>query len=143
MQKSRPAAVTGRFAIFAGNKSMDMSGLVKEFNEYREKMNEVILGKNNLVMKRLWNLDTNTYEDGAVDKKTKEMLGLVASMVLRCDDCIKYHLGKCHELGISTEQVYEVFAVANIVGGTIVIPHTRRAAEYWEELENNREAKKG
>ena len=97
-------------------------------------MNEVILGKDNLVIKRLWNLDTNTYAPGAQDTKTKEMLGLVASMVLRCDDCIKYHLGKCHELAISTEQVYEVFAVANIVGGTIVIPHTRRAAEYWEEL---------
>lgn len=111
-----------------------MSNLVQEFNEYREKMNEVILEKNNLVMKRLWNLDTNTYEAGALDVNTKEMLGLVASMVLRCDDCIKYHLGKCHEIGITTEQVYEVFAVANIVGGTIVIPHTRRAAEYWEEL---------
>lgn len=111
-----------------------MPDLVKEFNDYRTRMNEVILSKNNLVMKRLWNLDTNTYESGALDKKTKEMLGLVASMVLRCDDCIKYHLGKSHELGISTEQVYEIFAVANIVGGTIVIPHTRRAAEYWEEL---------
>ena len=114
-----------------------MSNLVKEFNDYRTKMNEVILGKENLVIKRLWNLDTNTYAAGALDVKTKEMLGLVASMVLRCDDCIKYHLGKSHELGITTEQMYEVFAVANIVGGTIVIPHTRRAAEYWEELKEN------
>ena len=65
------------------------------------------------------------------------MLGLVASMVLCCDDCIKYHLGKCHELGVSTAELYEVFAVANIVGGTIVIPHTRRAAEYWEELQSS------
>lgn len=112
-----------------------MSKLVEEFNAYRTKMNEVILSKNNLVMKRLWNLDTNTYEEGALDNKTKELLGLVASMVLRCDDCIKYHLGKSHELDVTTEQVYEVFAVANIVGGTIVIPHTRRAAEYWEELQ--------
>ncbi len=111
-----------------------MSDLVKEFNEYRVRMNEVILSKNNLVMKRLWNLDTNTYEEGVLNKQTKEMLGLVASMVLRCDDCIKYHLGKYFELGITTEQLYEIFAVANIVGGTIVIPHTRRAAEYWEEL---------
>jgi AhpD family alkylhydroperoxidase len=114
-----------------------MSTMIKEFNDYRTKMNAVILEKNNLVMKRLWNLDTNTYEEGALDKKTKEMLGLVASMVLRCDDCIKYHLGKCHELGVNTEETYEIFAVANIVGGTIVIPHTRRAAEYWEELENS------
>jgi AhpD family alkylhydroperoxidase len=111
-----------------------MSALITEFNEYREKMNEVILSKNNLVMKRLWNLDTNTYEDGALNKKTKEMLGLVASMVLRCDDCIKYHLGKSHKEGVTTEEMYKIFAVANIVGGTIVIPHTRRAAEYWEEL---------
>jgi AhpD family alkylhydroperoxidase len=108
--------------------------IVNEFNDYRERMNDVILSKGNLVMKRLWNLDTNTYQEGALDVKTKEMLGLVASMVLRCDDCIKYHLGKCHELGLSTEEVYEVFSVANIVGGTIVIPHTRRAAEYWEAL---------
>lgn len=114
-----------------------MSALVKEFNDYRTKMNEVILARDNLVIKRLWNLDTNTYAAGALDTKTKEMLGLVASMVLRCDDCIKYHLGKSHELGITTEEMYEIFAVANIVGGTIVIPHTRRAAEYWEELCGN------
>jgi AhpD family alkylhydroperoxidase len=111
-----------------------MSNLVQEFNDYRTRMNEVILSKDNLVIKRLWNLDTNTYAAGALSTQTKEMLGLVASMVLRCDDCIKYHLGKCYEEGISTEQIYEIFAVANIVGGTIVIPHTRRAAEYWEEL---------
>jgi AhpD family alkylhydroperoxidase len=111
-----------------------MAELVKEFNDHRAKMNDVILSKNNLVMKRLWNLDTNTYEAGALDVKTKELLGLVASMVLRCDDCIKYHLGKSMEVGVTTEELYEVFAVANIVGGTIVIPHTRRAAEYWEEL---------
>ena len=114
-----------------------MSNLVNEFNDYRTKMNEVILSKENLVIKRLWNLDTNTYAAGALDVKTKELLGLVASMVLRCDDCIKYHLGKSHELNVSTEEMYEVFAVANIVGGTIVIPHTRRAAEYWEELKND------
>ena len=114
-----------------------MSNLVNEFNDYRTSMNDVILSKDNLVIKRLWNLDTNTYTEGAIDVKTKELLGLVASMVLRCDDCIKYHLGKSHELGITAEQLYEVFAVANIVGGTIVIPHTRRAAEYWEELVNN------
>jgi AhpD family alkylhydroperoxidase len=111
-----------------------MADLVKEFTDYRTRMNEVILSKNNKVMKRLWNLDTNTYEDGALNSKTKEMLGLVSSMVLRCDDCIKYHLGKCFEEGITTDELYEIFAVANIVGGTIVIPHTRRAAEYWEEL---------
>jgi AhpD family alkylhydroperoxidase len=112
-----------------------MSELVNEFNAYREKMNEKILSADNKVIKRLFNLDTNTYAEGALDVKTKEMLGLVASMVLRCDDCIKYHLGKAHDNGVTKDEVYEVFAIANIVGGTIVIPHTRRAAEYWDELE--------
>ena len=114
-----------------------MSKLVEEFNDYREKTNEIILSKDNLVLKRLFNLDSNTYSEGALPVKTKELLGLVASMVLRCDDCIKYHLGKCKEAGVNTEELYETFAVANIVGGTIVIPHTRRAAEYWEELNTN------
>lgn len=112
-----------------------MPNQVEEFNAYRAKMNEKILAQDNLVLKRLFNLDTNTYDEGALSTQTKEMLGLVASMVLRCDDCIKYHLGKCKEQGVTTAQIYEIFAVANIVGGTIVIPHTRRAAEYWEELE--------
>ncbi len=114
-----------------------MSNPVEEFNEYRAKMNQKILAQDNLVLKRLFNLDTNTYEEGALSTQTKEMLGLVASMVLRCDDCIKYHLGKCLEQGVTTAQVYEIFAVANIVGGTIVIPHTRRAVEYWEALQEN------
>ncbi len=107
---------------------------VEAFNEYRTRMNEKILSADNLVLKRLFNLDTNTYQEGALPTRTKEMLGLVASMVLRCDDCVKYHLLKCHEEGISTPEMFEVFAVANIVGGTIVIPHTRRAVEFWEEL---------
>lgn len=111
-------------------------GQVQEFNDYRAKMNEVLLSKNNKVLGRLFNLDTNTYAEGALSTRTKEMLGLVASMVLRCDDCIKYHLGKAYEQQITTDEIYEVFAVANIVGGTIVIPHTRRAAEYWEELQS-------
>lgn len=114
-----------------------MNNLVTEFNDYRTRMNDIILSNDNLVIKRLWNLDTNTYAEGALDVKTKELLGLVASMVLRCDDCIKYHLGKSHELGVNTKEMYEVFAVANIVGGTIVVPHTRRAAEYWEVLNEN------
>lgn len=114
-----------------------MGSLKEEFDSYRSRMNEVILSKQNKVLGRLFNLDTNTYAEGALPVKTKEMLGLVASMVLRCDDCIKYHVGKCHELGVTTDEIYEIFAVANIVGGTIVIPHTRRAAEFWEELINN------
>jgi AhpD family alkylhydroperoxidase len=111
-----------------------MSNAIQEFNDYRSKMNDVILSKDNLVLKRFWSLDNQAYSDGALPTKTKELLGLVASMVLRCDDCIKYHLGKCRELNCTTEEVYEVFAVANLVGGSIVIPHTRRAAEFWELL---------
>ena len=111
-----------------------MSDLISDFNNYRSKMNDVILAKDNLVLKRFWSLDNQAYSDGALPSKTKELMGLVASMVLRCDDCIKYHLGKCHELGTSTEEMYEVFAIANLVGGSIVVPHTRRAAEYWEAL---------
>jgi len=108
---------------------------VKEFNSYREKMNERILAQDNKVLKRFFSLDNQAYQEGALDVKTKELLGLVASMVLRCDDCIKYHLGTSHDLGITKDEVYEVFSIANLVGGSICIPHTRRAVEYWEELE--------
>lgn len=100
-------------------------------------MNERLLAADNLIIKRIFNLDTNTYMDGALSSTTKEMLGLVSSMVLRCDDCVKYHLEKCFELGVTKPEILEIFAVANLVGGTIVIPHTRRALEYWEELENS------
>ena len=113
-----------------------MSNLIEDFNTYRAKMNDKILGSGNKVMKRIYSVDTLTYQDGALSTKTKEMLGLVSSMVLRCDDCVKYHLGKCYELGVTTDEVFEIFSVANLVGGTIVIPHTRRAVEYWEELQD-------
>ncbi len=111
-----------------------MGQLANQFNEYRQKMNDRILNEDNLVIKRLFNLDTNTYAEGALPVKTKEMLGLVASMVLRCDDCIKYHLQKCYDLGVTTQELFEIFAVADIVGGTIVIPHLRRAVEFWDDL---------
>ncbi|HLN74974.1 MAG TPA: carboxymuconolactone decarboxylase family protein [Prolixibacteraceae bacterium] len=113
-----------------------MSQLIDDFNSYRAKMNEKILAADNKVMKRIYSIDTLTYQEGALSTKTKEMLGLVSSMVLRCDDCVKYHLGKCYEEGVTTEEMFEIFSVANLVGGTIVIPHTRRAVEYWEELQN-------
>lgn len=115
-----------------------MNKKVKEFREYREKMNEKILAADNKVIKRIYNIDTNTYVDGALPAKVKEMLGLATSMVLRCDDCIKYHLEKCFELGVTTPEVFEIFSVANLVGGTIVIPHTRRAVEYWEALSEDK-----
>jgi AhpD family alkylhydroperoxidase len=110
--------------------------IVKEFNDYREKMNDKIMEADNKVIKRFWSLDNQTYQEGALDVKTKELLGLVASMVLRCDDCIKYHLGTAHEIGVTKDEIFEVFAVANMVGGSICIPHTRRAVEYWEALDS-------
>lgn len=110
--------------------------LIEEFNAYRSQMNEKIMAEDNKVIKRFFNLDTNTYAEGALNVKTKEMIGLACSMVLRCDDCIKYHLGKSFEAGVSRKEVFEVFSIGMIIGGSIVIPHLRRAVEYWEELEN-------
>jgi AhpD family alkylhydroperoxidase len=108
--------------------------LVEQFNAYRTKMNEQILEADNLIIKRIFNLDTNAYAEGVLDIKTKELIGLTCSLVLRCDDCVKYHLGKCKELGFTTEQVNEAMGVATLIGGTIVIPHLRRAFEYWTAL---------
>ncbi len=107
---------------------------VDEFNSFREKMNAKIFDANNKVINRYFNLDTNAYMEGGLDVKTKEMMGLVASMVLRCDDCISYHVGQCHEIGVTEEELFEVFSIGLVVGGSIVIPHMRRAVEYWEEL---------
>ena len=109
--------------------------LVKDFNDYRQLMNERLMSApNNKIIKRIFNTDTNAYMEGALDVKSKEMLGLVASMVLKCDDCIYYHLERCYEQGVTTDEMMEIFGIANLVGGTIVIPHTRRALEFWEEL---------
>ena len=113
-----------------------MGKLVDEFGSYRTKMNDKILSADNKVMKRIFSLDTLTYQEGALPANVKEMLGLATSLVLRCDDCVKYHLEKCYELAVTSDQIFEVFSVANVVGGTICIPHTRRAVEYWEELNN-------
>jgi AhpD family alkylhydroperoxidase len=109
--------------------------LIEEFNTYRSEMNEKIMASDNKVIKRFFNLDTNAYLDGALDVKTKEIIGLACSMVLRCDDCIKYHLEKTFEAGLNKEEVFEVFSIATLIGGSIVIPHLRRAVEYWELLE--------
>ena len=115
-----------------------MSDIVKEFNDYRTKMNDRILADNNKIIKSIYNLDTNAYMEGALDVKTKELLGLVASAVLRCDDCIKYHLETCYKAGLKKEEVTEALGIATLVGGTIVIPHLRRAYEFWEALEANK-----
>ncbi len=112
-----------------------MSDIVNEFNSYRSKMNKKILDDNNKIISRIFNLDTNAFAKGALDVKTKELLGLVASTVLRCDDCIKYHLEACFNEQISKEQVIETLGIATLIGGTIVIPHLRRAYEYWDALE--------
>jgi AhpD family alkylhydroperoxidase len=115
-----------------------MSDIVTEFNEYRAKMNDKILADNNKVIKRIFNLDTNAFVEGALDVKTKELLGLVASAVLRCDDCVKYHLETSHKIGLKKEEVVEALSIATLVGGTIVIPHLRRAYEFWDALEANK-----
>ena len=109
--------------------------IIDNFNAYRSKMNERILASDNKIIKRIFNLDTNAFETGALSPKVKELIGLSSSMVLRCDDCVRYHLGKCYELGVSKKEVEEVFSIATLIGGTIVIPHLRRAVEFWDELE--------
>jgi AhpD family alkylhydroperoxidase len=112
-----------------------MANPVKEFNDYRERMNSKILSDDNKVIKRIFNLDTNAFLEGALNVKTKELLGLVASTVLRCDDCIRYHLETCYNEGLNKKEIAEALSIATLVGGTIVIPHLRRAYEYWEALE--------
>ena len=111
-----------------------MPGRVKEFNEFRGKMNERILGADHKAIKRFFSVDTLTYERGALDEKTKEMLGLVSSMVLRCDDCISYHIQECKKEGVTDAEMFDIFSVALVVGGSIVIPHLRRAVAFLDEL---------
>jgi AhpD family alkylhydroperoxidase len=111
-----------------------MGNRVKEFTEFRKKMNERILGVDHRAIKRFFSVDTLTYEPTALDAKTKEMLGLVASMVLRCDDCVYYHIMQCKDYGVTDEELFDIFSVALVVGGSIVIPHMRRAVAFLDEL---------
>jgi len=106
-----------------------------EFTAFRQRMNERILAEDNQVVRRFFALDTQTYKPGALDVKTKELLGLVASMVLRCDDCISYHVAQCKEAGVTREEFFETFSVGLVVGGSIVIPHLRRAVDFLDRLE--------
>ena len=115
-----------------------MGKRVKEFNEFRTKMNERILGVDNRVIKRFFGVDTLTYEPGKLDAKTKEMLGLVASMVLRCDDCISYHIMQCKQEGVNDDELFEVFSIALTVGGSIVIPHLRRAVAFLDDYNDGK-----
>jgi len=108
---------------------------LEEFRQFRERMNAEILAEGNTVINRFFALDTRTYEAGALDVKTKELLGLVASLVLRCDDCVTYHLTRCAEEKVTRPEMFEALSVGLVVGGSIVIPHLRRAVERWSELE--------
>ena len=111
-----------------------MASRVKEFAEFRTKMNDRILSVDNRIVKRFFGVDTLTYEPGALDAKTKEMLGLVASMVLRCDDCVYYHIMQCKDQGVTDDEFFDIFSVALVVGGSIVIPHLRRAVAFLDEM---------
>jgi len=113
---------------------------VASFNAFRSRMNDRILAEDNQVIRRFFSLDTQTYRAGALDVKTKELLGLVASMVLRCDDCIAYHVGQCREVGVQRDEFFEAFSVALVVGGSIVIPHLRRAVDFLDRLESASDA---
>ena len=114
-----------------------MPNKVEKFNTYHQKMNDKLLSNDNKVIKRIFNLDTNAFTEGHLPVKTKELLGLVASAVLRCDDCIAYHLETAYKKGVTKEEMMETMSIATLVGGTIVIPHLRRAYEFWEALEQN------
>jgi AhpD family alkylhydroperoxidase len=110
-----------------------MAGRVEEFNAFRSRMNARILEAENRAVRRFFSVDTLTYEPGALDAKTKEMLGLVSSMVLRCDDCVAYHVEQCLKAGVTEAEMFDIFSVALVVGGSIVIPHLRRAVAYMDE----------
>lgn len=115
-----------------------MNKSVEEFQSFRKRMNERILKTDNRAIKRFFSVDTLTYEPGKLDEKTKEMLGLVASMVLRCDDCVAYHIIQCKEAGVTDDEMFEIFSVALTVGGSIVIPHMRRAVAFLDEYNENK-----
>jgi AhpD family alkylhydroperoxidase len=120
--------------------AQDARDRLAEFTSFRKRMNERILAEPNQVVRRFFALDTQTYQAGALDVKTKELLGLVASMVLRCDDCISYHVAQCKEAGVNRDEMFEAFSVALVVGGSIVIPHLRRAVDFLDRLEQGEAA---
>ena len=110
-------------------------GRLAEFTAFRQRMNERILAEPNQVVRRFFALDTQTYQAGALEVKTKELLGLVASLVLRCDDCISYHVAQCKDAGVTRGELFETFSIGLVVGGSIVIPHLRRAVDFLDQLE--------
>lgn len=124
----------------AGAAGEGTANSLAEFREFRERMNAEILGEGNLVVNRFFNLDGRAYEAGALDVKTKELLGLVASLVLRCDDCITYHTIRCREEGVTRAEFFDTLGVGLVVGGSITIPHLRRAVARWGELDTASDA---
>jgi AhpD family alkylhydroperoxidase len=107
---------------------------IDHFREERQTLNDLVMKHANTGIKRFYNLDAQAYEPGTLDHKTKELLGLVASLVLRCDDCVLYHLIQCKKEGLKTEELTEALNIGLIVGGSIIIPHLRKAYKAWEEL---------
>jgi AhpD family alkylhydroperoxidase len=105
-----------------------------QFNEDREKLNEIVMKYSGKNIKRFYGLDMSVYREGVLPKKTKELIGLVSSMVLRCEDCVKYHLNQCYELEVSNEELEEALAIGLIIGGSIIIPELRKTLKYWDEL---------
>lgn len=124
----------------SGSDAAGEADRIAEFTAFRKRMNERILAEPNQVVRRFFALDTQTYQAGALDVKTKELLGLVASLVLRCDDCISYHVAQCREAGVNRDEMFEAFSVGLVVGGSIVIPHMRRAVDFLDRLEQGEEA---
>ncbi|WP_024889831.1 carboxymuconolactone decarboxylase family protein [Luteimonas huabeiensis] len=118
----------------------DEAERVRAFTAFRKRMNERILAEPNQVVRRFFALDTQAYQPGALDARTKELLGLVASLVLRCDDCIAYHVAQCREAGVGRDEMFEAFSVGLVVGGSIVIPHLRRAVDFLDQLEQGEAA---
>jgi AhpD family alkylhydroperoxidase len=119
------------------NRGIIMSKDIKNMREYRQKMNDLILNSNNKNIKRFFTLDSRAYDPGALDKKTKELMGLVASTVLRCNDCIFYHLDQCHKQEVTDEELYEAINIALIVGGSITVPHIRFIFDMWNQLKES------
>ncbi|MGM0404854.1 MAG: carboxymuconolactone decarboxylase family protein [Thermoplasmatota archaeon] len=107
---------------------------MKDFEEERERLNELVLEEGTLETKRFFNLDTKVYEEGALSKKTKELIGLISSLVLRCDDCIEYHLNRCYEEDVTDEEIQEALSIGLVVGGSITIPHLRKAVDKWVDM---------
>ena len=124
----------------SGGKEDQGGDRLAEFTQFRQRMNERILAEPTQVVRRFFALDTQTYQAGALDVKTKELMGLTASMVLRCDDCISYHVAQCLDAGVTREEMFEAFSVGLVVGGSIVIPHLRRAVDFLDRLEQGEAA---